>query len=168
MSADANMQRCTRQVAALLAREWPSFPGCLHYFCAYILSISFTAAALAAQSLVPDDVLLFRKRAVSDYLPVGIRAGGFLLSPGIGISSTYDDNIFRTPAGRQSDFITNVKPAFAAQSNWNRHSLFFGAECDFGFYGDHSDENYEDYGVILSGQYDFTEKHLCDCGFLAR
>ncbi|MGE0754599.1 MAG: outer membrane beta-barrel protein [Alphaproteobacteria bacterium] len=158
MSADANMEYYTRQVFGLLQREFRIGQRFLRHSCVYAASLYMTATAFAAQSLVPDDVLLFRKREIADYLPVGIRAGSFLLSPGIGVSGTYDDNIFRTPANAQSDFITNIKPAFAAQSNWNRHGVFFGAEGDFGFYSDNHEENYEDYGVLLSGQYDFTEE----------
>ncbi len=115
------------------------------------------ASSIAAQSIFPDDVLTFRKRSISDLLPVGIRAGGFLISPGIEVSGVYDDNIYRTKNNEESDFITNVKPAIGIQSNWNRHALFFGAEGDFGFYRDNTENNFEDYGLIASGQYDFTE-----------
>jgi hypothetical protein len=80
-----------------------------------------------------------------------------MVSPGIEVSNTYDDNIFRTPTGEKSDFITSVKPAIGIQSNWDRHALFFGAEGEFGFYRNYTSENFEDYGVMLSGQYDFTD-----------
>ncbi|MFO0388997.1 MAG: outer membrane beta-barrel protein [Alphaproteobacteria bacterium] len=122
-----------------------------------IIGLGFTAAGIAAQSLVPDDVLLFRKRAISDTLPQGIRLGGLMVSPGIEVSSTYDDNIFRTTTGEKSDLITSVKPAIGIQSNWDRHALFFGAEGEFGFYKNYTSENFEDYGVMLSGQYDITD-----------
>lgn len=157
ISADLQMVRATREVAELLGKPASLNRYCLRYLCFYLTYFFFAATAIAAQSIVPDDVLLFRKRAVSNYLPVGVQVGGFLISPGVGINGTFDDNIFRTAHNRSSDFITTVKPAIAVQSNWDRHNIFFGAEGDFGFYQHHSSENYEDYGVMLSGQYDFTD-----------
>lgn len=157
IAADANMDACILQVRASLGKNRARFKTPSLGFALTAVFSLFSSASIAAQSIAPEDVILFRERSVSDYLPVGIRAGGFLLSPGIGITTTYDDNIFRTPNNEQSDVITNISPAFAAQSNWSRHSIFFGVEGDIGLYADNTDENFEDYAMILSGQYDFTE-----------
>lgn len=158
MSADANMEACVRQAATILKRMQPTQPHYLRYCSFYVMILSGAGTSIAAQSIAPDDVLQFRKRGIAEYEILGIRTGGFLVSPGISLDGSYDDNIFRTPTSRQSDFITTVKPAVGIQSNWNRHSLFFGAEGDFGFYRDTTSENYQDYGVLASGQYDFTEE----------
>lgn len=109
-----------------------------------------------AQSLNPDDVLSIRKRTVSDTSPLGMPAGAFLISPGIEITSTWDDNIFRTRNNAVSDMIANTKPALGIQSRWDRHSVFLGTEGDFGFYADNTDLNYKDYGLLASGQYDIA------------
>lgn len=108
------------------------------------------------QSITPDDVLTVRPRAISENLSVGIRAGEFLISPGLELVNTYDDNIFRTKYNRSSDWVSAAKPALALQSNWERHVIFLGAEGDFGVFRKNTQQNYSDYGLLASGQYDFT------------
>lgn len=157
MSADNLSIKDTLKVTRLLSNAERIVANSLRILIINIIGLGFAAAGIAAQSLVPDDVLLFRQRSINDSLPQGIRLGGLLVSPGVEVTETYDDNIFRTSTGEKSDFITSVKPAIGIQTNWDRHVLFFGAEGEFGFYKNHSSENFEDYGVMLSGQYDITD-----------
>ncbi|HEU5047978.1 MAG TPA: outer membrane beta-barrel protein [Rickettsiales bacterium] len=109
------------------------------------------------QSTTPDDVLTVRRRAIEDNLPIGVKAGGFLISPGIELQTAYDDNIFLTPSGKKSDWITDVKPALGIQSNWERNAIFLGAEGDFGFYRNNDQQSFSDYGALASGQYDIAQ-----------
>ncbi len=157
MSADNLSIEKTLRIKRLLTGAERVVKTSLRVLIINMLGLGFTAAGIASQSLVPDDVLRFRARAINDYIPQGIRLGGLLVSPGIEISETYDDNIFRTPSAEKSDFITSVKPALGIQTNWDRHAIFFGTEGEFGFYKNYSSENFEDYGVMLSGQYDLTD-----------
>ncbi len=136
-------------------RNRDTIKGALLLAAAAIGLAAFSYAA-AAQVLNPDDVLTVRPRSVNKNAASGVRLGSFLFSPGIEAKTLYDDNIFRTENNKQSDLITSVKPAFALQSDWLRHGIFFGAEGDFGFYAKESRQNYEDYGVLASGQYDIA------------
>lgn len=135
--------------------RWETIKSALLLAAAAIGLAAFSYAA-TAQVLNPDDALTVRPRSVNKSAPTGVRLGSFLFSPGIELKTLYDDNIFRTENNKQSDLISSVKPAFALQSDWSRHSLFFGAEGDFGFYAKVSRQNYEDYGVLASGQYDIA------------
>lgn len=115
------------------------------------------ASSMAAQTLTPDDVLTVRDHALAQNMPLGIRAGSFLISPGVELKSTYDDNIFRSSTKKKSDLLCEVKPAAAMQSDWARHEVFAGVEGDFGYYHNNSQNNFGDYGAIASGRYDLTE-----------
>ena len=56
------------------------------------------------------------------YAPVGLRVGSFDVKPSAEISGGYDDNPFRTAAGRGSRFtLTTAK--VETKSNWSRHEL---------------------------------------------
>lgn len=114
------------------------------------------AAEVFTSPGAPGSVLRVKKSLVSDTEPVGVRLGGFILYPGVQLQTTYNDNIYSTNANRKSDLVTSVKPALALQTNWRRHSLFLGAEGDFGSYKNNSRPDYADYGLLMSGQYDFT------------
>jgi hypothetical protein len=137
--------------------------------CITTTSLVLGAGAVAlAQAVSPDDILNIRPRSVDDASSRGVPFGGFLISPGVEVSTLFDDNIFRTGDDRVFDVVTDVKPGLSVQSNWNRHSLFFGAEGDFGFYRDGSREDYVDYGYIASARYDIARETYLDMGFLRR
>ncbi|MGF1630916.1 MAG: outer membrane beta-barrel protein [Kiloniellaceae bacterium] len=55
--------------------------------------------------------------------PKGIDLGGFRLYPTLGLSETYDDNIFADEEDEEADFITSMTAALLAQSEWARHDL---------------------------------------------
>lgn len=120
------------------------------------LGPSLLSVAAVAQTLLPDNVLTVQQRSTLDTSPTGVRLGSFIVDPGIEVDSTFDDNIFRTPSGKKADLITDVKPAIAIQSDWEKHAIFFGAEGDSGLFATHSGQNYFDYGVLLSGRYDLA------------
>jgi hypothetical protein len=113
-------------------------------------------ASLAYAQASPDDVLAVTRYEPEDDQPIGIRAGNFIIKPGFEVVSIYDNNIFRTPSAAVKDWITDVKPGIGVQSNWNRHSVAFGALGDIGTYKNNSRLNYTDYGLMASGQYDIT------------
>ncbi len=113
----------------------------------------------SAQGANPQETVTTRPRPEVD--PLGVRMGSFFLFPKIGLSETYDDNIFRTDGSEVDDFITVLSPSLNLKSNWNRHSLNFGASADIGRYADRTTENYEDYNVNTGGTLDITRRsHL--------
>jgi hypothetical protein len=89
-----------------------------------------------------------------DYIALGVRAGSFIIRPGIDVQETYSDNIFRTPAMEEADFITRFMPRVSASSDWNNHSLSVFGRGDIGRYKDNSFEDYEDYTFGARGRLD--------------
>lgn len=112
------------------------------------------AFAIPFAHAADEDIVNVVDKARWKMAPLGIRAGSFILSPGIGASETYDDNIFRDETNEKSDFITTVDPTFSAVSDWNLHRLFFNASGSFGLYADHDSENYNDFSFSGGGQLD--------------
>ncbi len=76
-----------------------------------------------------------------EYDAVGIRVGPFFIFPALQIGESYDDNIYATSSGEESDFVTEIAPTIQVRSNFGRHRLNF----DFGaiqrLYAEHSTEN---------------------------
>lgn len=90
-----------------------------------------------------------------DYAPLGVRYGTFVGYGGLAASEIYDDNIFRTQS-KISDLITTIQPALLVKSDWNLHKINMGAMGNFGLHRDQTDEDYSDYNVFTSGQYDIA------------
>ena len=53
--------------------------------------------------------------------PLGVRVGSFVAFPSLEFAPEFDDNIFKTKDGKQSDIILNTTPALMVQSDWNQH-----------------------------------------------
>jgi len=89
-----------------------------------------------------------------DYKPLGIRAGTFMLHPGVELAAEWTDNVFYSYTDELSDVIYHVRPYFTAQSTWSRHSLTVRLAADFGIYNDYSFRNYQDYFLNIAGRLD--------------
>ena len=93
-------------------------------------------------------------RARPDYDPIGLRLGGFILYPELGLQESYDSNIFATPTNERSDFITAIEPSLNLKSNWNNHALNFKADAQILKYADHSSEDQDNYSFGTDGRLD--------------
>ena len=89
-----------------------------------------------------------------DYKPLGVRAGAFMLHPGVQLAAEYTDNVFFTENNTVSDIIYHIRPYITAQSTWSRHSLNVSLAADFAFYGDYDRQNYQDYFFDINGRVD--------------
>ena len=89
---------------------------------------------------------------------LGIHLGGFQLFPALGLSETYDDNIFATEGGKESDGITEILPAARLQSNWSRHSLTLFSDARIARYIDHPSEDFEDWRAGGRGRLDIVDR----------
>lgn len=128
--------------------------------------LSSASAPAFAQAAFPDDILRIRPKLADIKSDKGIRAGTFYMSPAMGLKTTYDDNVLRTSSNPSSDFITEVKPKLAVQSNWNRHALFASIDGNFGSYKSDTLSNYKDYNFMVSGRYDITYETYLSAGLL--
>ncbi|MDD9911835.1 MAG: outer membrane beta-barrel protein [Alphaproteobacteria bacterium] len=89
-----------------------------------------------------------------DYRPDGTRVGSFDVYATAKADVAYNDNIYATETATESDVITKITPALVAKSDWGRHELVGRVHGELVRYLDNSDEDYENYGVNVSGRLD--------------
>lgn len=95
-----------------------------------------------------------QERYRPDYVPLGVRAGSFIIYPSFNLHEAYSDNIFSTQTGEVDDFITRFIPQVAIESDWNNHSLAIFGEADIGRHRDNSFEDFDDYSFGARGRLD--------------
>jgi len=116
---------------------------------------AYPGNALGPAAVGPEGTTVLN-RPRPDYDFLGIRAGSFLIFPSIGLSGTYDSNIFATPSGAQSDFYLTENPSVAVNSDWNRHALGLTASGQFKQYTSHASENVNNGAVDGRGRLDIS------------
>jgi len=89
-----------------------------------------------------------------DYKPLGVRAGTFMLHPGVQLAGEYTDNAFYSNDNEQDDTVLHVRPYINAQSTWSRHSLNVSLAADIARYNDFGERDYEDYMFGIDGRVD--------------
>ena len=87
----------------------------------------------------------------------GIKAGSFLLFPEIGVSATYDTNVFATRTNEVKDWMWSYTPSITARSNWNRHQVRFGLGGNSSVYNSNSSQNTDDYWLDAKGTYEISK-----------
>lgn len=80
-----------------------------------------------------------------EYKPIGGRIGSFIAYPVLEIDGAYNDNLYREDSGRDSGWITRVRPTLAIQSDWNRHAVRLELGAEAGFHTHDSDDDYFDF-----------------------
>ena len=93
-----------------------------------------------------------------DYKPLGIRAGGFMLHPGVQLAAQYTDNAFYNEQASESDTIFHLRPYLNAQSTWSKHSLYVRLAADIARYRDYTFRDYEDYFLQVGGKMDVRNR----------
>jgi len=93
-----------------------------------------------------------------DFKPLGIRAGGFMLHPGIQLAAEFNDNVFYTAEDEINDTIFHFRPYITAQSNWSRHSFNVRLAADIARYKDRDILDYEDYFLLINGRVDVRNR----------
>ncbi|HEV2548583.1 MAG TPA: outer membrane beta-barrel protein [Stellaceae bacterium] len=127
---------------------------------------AYPGNALGPAAVGPEgQTVLSRPRP--DYDPLGIRLGSFIVHPTLGLTETYDSNVFATQNGAKSDFYTTENPGVSVASDWNRHSLAFTATGQFKQYATHSSENVNNAAADLRGRYDISngQYFIADGGY---
>jgi hypothetical protein len=100
-----------------------------------------------------------------DYKPLGVRAGGFMLHPGIQLAAEFTDNVFYLSEFEESDTIWHIRPYITAQSNWSRHSLNVRLAADVARFNDFGSQDYEDYFFLVNGQVDVRNRSYFSYNF---
>lgn len=140
-----------------------------HKIAAVALSVAaVTASAETAfsQNTTPRGVSVY-DRPRPDYDALGLRLGSFFLFPTTTISEEYNDNIYATKNNKKDDFITILHPSATLVSNWSRHALTLNAFSESGFYADHTDQNYWDFGTSAVGRVDIQRSTWLDADISA-
>lgn len=93
-----------------------------------------------------------------DSKPLGVRAGGFMLYPGIQLAAEFTDNVFYLSEFEESDTTWHIRPYITAQSNWNKHSLNVRLAADIARYDKYGSQDYEDYFFLVEGKVDVRNR----------
>ncbi len=109
-----------------------------------------------------------KDRAHPEYQAGGVNAGGFVFSPSIKLTETYDNNVFFQDTNEVDDFVTNITPVLAVRSNWNRHGLAVEAGSDIKRHASNKAEDAENYWLKGSGQLDISEASKMDASLEVR
>jgi len=99
-----------------------------------------------------------------DYKPLGIRAGSFMLHPGVQLAVEFTDNVFFSNEFKESDTIFHIRPYITAQSTWSRHSLNISLAADIGRHVDYGFRDYEDYFFLITGRVDVKSRSFFGYG----
>jgi hypothetical protein len=125
-------------------------------------AVSFAALIMNSQAQTVPQVLstaepglgvLERERP--GYDPKGIPLGGFRLYPSLGITGSYDDNVYRLPTAA-SDWFMTFSPALEVRSEWGRHFLELSARADTLKYAELDSQDLTDWEVKGRGRYDIS------------
>jgi len=117
-----------------------------------------------------DDPGLGQKPVVGypqDYKPLGVRAGAFMLHPGVELAAEWTDNVFFTESDERSDVIYHIRPYITAQSTWSSHSLNITLAADYALYNDYSFQDYTDYFLTVTGRLDVKNRSYMSYGATA-
>ena len=93
-----------------------------------------------------------------DFKPLGIRAGSFMLHPGVELAGEWTDNVFFAYENEEDDLIYHVRPYFTAQSTWSKHSLNIRLAADIGRHKNFGFRDYEDYFLNVGGRVDVKSR----------
>lgn len=93
-----------------------------------------------------------------DFKPLGMRAGGFMLHPGVQLAGEFNDNVFYTAEDEVDDTIWHVRPYITAQSNWSRHAFNLRLAADYARYQDFGDRDFDDYFLLINGRIDVRNR----------
>lgn len=131
------------------------------------LALSVSSAAWAQQlgplvrtgpeaTAVRGETVATRARPELD--PLGVRLGTFLVYPSIGLQGTWNDNVFAVNSTKdaKSDFVADITPGVAVESDWANHALNFRSGVDVGRYAEYSRLDYVDYFFATDGRLDIT------------
>ncbi len=120
-------------------------------------ALVFFTSAQAAADPQATELALHEPLAVEEApTDPGVRAGPFLLFPVLGLSETYDDNIFAVHDDKKADFITTLAPSLTALAEGPDHAVRLRAGGQIGRYKLHASENFADGHAVAEGRLDLS------------
>lgn len=125
-----------------------------------LTAASFSVHALADTSLLPAKQDVAGARGQSEFDPVNIRLGTWIVSPVLRLDGGYDDNLFGTATNGTGDGFYIVSPTLNVKSDWGRNGLDFMANGIFTRYLDHPKQKSNEYDIHGGGQLDMGRVRL--------
>lgn len=95
-------------------------------------------------------------RGYPEFEPVGLKVGGFTLSPRLVTDTGFSDNVYARPTQTKSSAIGSVAPGASLRSNWSRHALEAAGSVEAKRYAAQKSENVENYTVSIGGALDVS------------
>ena len=146
-----------------MGEAWSTFRHGLRLAAAVVLF--YAPATVLAQSY--DNPGLGQQPVIThpqDFKPLGVRAGSFMIHPGVELAAEWTDNVFYSNTDTLDDTIYHIRPYITAQSTWSRHSFSVRLAADIGRHKDYGFRDYEDYFLNVAGRFDIKTRSSIDYG----
>lgn len=91
--------------------------------------------------------------------PEGLHLGQSFVFPSLSVTSSYEDNIFRSDINKKSDLRTTFAPSVNIISDLPRHKFDFSLSGRIVTFLESSDQNHNDVGARLRGALHFDHAH---------
>ncbi len=85
---------------------------------------------------------------------------GIKVTPSLAYTGEYDDNLFRTPNNKSSDYINHIIPGIAVEATPGNHILRADFRADILQYVNNTDQNTQRYYANLSTLFNFARTQL--------
>jgi hypothetical protein len=131
--------------------------GALSLFAVSMAFLVPTAAAQTPDSEARGDASV-RERQRSDYDPLGMRLGGFMLHATLDLAVATTDNVFAEEVTPESDTFFIIAPSATLTSTWSRHALAFAAGLQNASYQEFSNEDANTGYASVSGRLDIGSR----------
>lgn len=111
-----------------------------------------------------DNLTLYRGERVVDrtrtpFQPDGIRIGNYILSPSLGLETSFDDNVHATRTNKKSDVRIDIVPVVKMQSQFARHALDFAFGGRVAKYAEYDSYDHADGFASMAGALHFDHAH---------
>lgn len=90
------------------------------------------------------------------FQPKGITLGSFILLPKVELDQTFNDNIYAEENGKNSDFVTSLRPSFRLQSQLPQHAINLFGELEGNRYAKYDDDSTINGRATADGRYDIS------------
>lgn len=122
------------------------------------LANTLSLLVLASPAFVTLDLTAAEPETETKKQKPGYYTGSFRILPELQLTGYYDDNVFATEQGTESDYVAVVTPSVKINSLWDKHSLKLGAGASLGYFSEYTSEDYKDYWLDMKGKYALGEK----------
>lgn len=129
-----------------------------------VFLVAGQVSAQSTSNFARDRNVSVTERVPAGYEPLGLRIGGFNVSPTLGVGAEANDNIYYTSQGKTHDMIYSVAPAVSVSSDWGRHALTAKLSTQYNAFAKHSEENTFFWDAGIGGRLDIHGHSFATAG----